>query len=141
MFDKKGFMKASFIPRTEKVSVPGLSDWFKEEEPVWEVRGQTAEEMARCAEAGANSMSVENILKAISTTQEQVAEIKKTLGLGDKDTPADIKKRLTQLTICSVTPEIDMSIAAKLAQTFPVEFYIITNKIVELTGRGMDLKK
>jgi hypothetical protein len=140
-FDAKRFLQTAFQPRTAGVDVPGLADWFGEgERPVWTVRGQTANEVANANDASAKHKNIDAVIKAISSNADQIAELKKAIGV-TTDTPAEIVKRLEQLVQCSVEPTITLDIAVKLAEVRPVEFYILTNKIVELTGLGMDVKK
>lgn len=140
-FDTKKFLKEQFVPRTARVEVPGLADWFeKGDEPVWVVIGQTANEVALCMEAGAKHKNLDAIIKAISANQDQINELKKAIGV-DKDTPGEVVKRLEQLVQCSIDPIITLDVAVKLAETRPIEFYQITNEITRLTGLGMDVKK
>jgi len=160
------FMQAQFQPRTADVDVLALASFFEDLTPEqeewvglslnqrnellkkgetkqtipWTVRGQTASEVCRSMEAAQNQSKITTVVDAIATSKDQKADIKTALGIGD-DTPTDIVKRLEQLVTCSVNPEIDLPFAVKLAETFPIEFYQLTNKIIELTGLGMDLKK
>jgi len=139
MFKAKDFAKAQFQPRTAELSLPALADYF-ENDPVWTVRGATASEVAKMLEAGTRQNNIDTIIKAIAANSDKVNEIRQAVGITN-DTPADIVKRLEQLVMCSVDPVIDLPIAVKLADAFPVEFYMLTNKITELTGQGMDVKK
>jgi len=142
-FDAKAFMRQQFQPRQESVEVPGLADWFKgngDEPCIFTVRGMTSSELARTHEAVAKVKNFDSVIQAISNSKETVKELKAALGVSD-DTPADIVKRLEQLVICSVSPKIEIQVAVKLAEAFPIEFYTLTNKIVMLTGMGMDIKK
>lgn len=138
-FDVQKFMRTQFEPRIEIVDVPTLKEWFNDE-PKWKVRGQTASEIAKSFESAGRNKNLDSIIKAISNSQEQVNELKHAIGLSD-NVPDDIVKRLEQLVFCSVDPVVDMPAAVKLAETFPVEFYTLTNKIVELTGLGMNVPK
>ena len=159
-------MKAQFQPRTAEVDVISLAQYFEdltteqtewlELAPMerlklvndggikqtfpWKVRGQTSSEVCRAMEASQNSSRIGNVVDAISANKDQKDSIKTALGISN-DTPADIIKRLEQLVVCSVDPVIDLPFANKLAESFPIEFYLLTNKIIELTGLGMDLKK
>jgi hypothetical protein len=134
-------MATQFEPRTARIDVPGLADWFDDgDAAVWTVRGQTANEVAVSMEAGAKHKNIDSIIKAIATNQDQVNELKKAIGV-EKDTPGEIIKRLEQLVQCSVEPVITLDVAVKLGETRPVEFYQLTNGILRLTGLGMDIKK
>lgn len=139
-FDSKGFMQSQFQPRTAAVDVPALAPWFGDDKPVWTVRGQTASEIARSMESVSRRKNVDNVVKALGSNKDQIDEIKRALGMSD-DTPDDIVKRISQLTSCSVDPVCDEQMAVRLAETYPVEFYSLTNKIIELTGLGVDVKK
>jgi hypothetical protein len=141
VFNKAGFIKAAYVPRTETVPMPQLKDWFEEgETPEFTVRGLTAEEIAKSNEAVANSRTVDTMLKAISNSRDQIEAIRKTLGL-NLDAPEEFVKRLSQLTFGAVEPAFTMTEAIVLGERFPVELYLLTNKIVELTSLGMDLAK
>jgi len=140
-FNQQAFMKAQYQPRTADVDVPSLAAYFDDEEkPVWTVKGQTASEVAKAIEAAVKNKNINNVLEAIGSSKAKIDELKDVIGISD-DTPQDIVKRLEQLTQCSVSPAIDLSCAVKLAESHPIEFYILTNEIVKLTGLGMDLKK
>lgn len=140
-FDNAAFMRAEYEARKEKVKVSALADYFPEgAAPEWEVRGQTASEIAQAMDAVSSSKSIDAIITAIANTANQIDEIKKAIGISD-DVPDDVAKRLTQLVTCSTSPEIDMPLAVKLAEVFPIEFFILTNTIVKLTGLGMDIPK
>lgn len=144
-FNKTKFMKQQFEPRTARVAVPALSVWFdntddEDKQCFFTVRGLTGEELARTLESSLRVKDMHTIVEAIANTDGAKDKIMDALGLGT-DTPADIIKRLEQLDKCSVAPKLDLEVAKKLAQTFPIEFYTLTNKITELTGLGMDVKK
>jgi hypothetical protein len=140
-FDSKRFLSTTFAPRTADVAVPGLADWFGDGEPaVWTVRGQTANEVAVSIDAGNKQRNIDSIVKAIAANSDQVEELRRAIGVS-KDTHADIVKRLEMLTQCSVEPSITLDVAVKLAEARPIEFYALTNKILHLTGEGMDVKK
>lgn len=140
-FDSRKFMATQFEPRTSRVDVPGLADWFDDGEPaVWTVRGQTASEVANSIEAISKHKNIDAIIKAIAANQDKVSELKKAIGI-DKDTPGEIIKRLEQLVQCSVDPVITLDVAVKLGETRPIELYLLTNEILRLTGLGMDVKK
>lgn len=141
-FDTREFIRTKFEPRTAAVRVPSLAPWFGEnDEPLWTVRGQTASEIARVQDETSRQKNLDAIVQALSSNQDKIAELREAIGVDTVDVPVEIARRLTQLVTCSVEPVIDRPLAVKLAETFPIEFYQITNKIVELTGLGMDVKK
>jgi len=139
-FDTQAFMRAQFQPRTAEVRMEQLQSFFGEDEPVWTVRGMTASEMARSLEAASKHKTLDAVVQALSSNKAKIDELRAAIGISD-DVPGEVVKRLEQLTICAVSPSIDLPCAVKLAEAFPIEFYMLTNKIVELTGLGMDVKK
>lgn len=138
-FNTRNFLNAQFEQRTNSLKLPALATWF-DGDPVWVVRGLTSSELAKTLDAANRQKSIDAIIKSIAQNENMIDELRQTLGISD-DTPQDIIKRLEQLTVASVEPKIDFSVAVKLAETFPIEFYQLTNAIVMLTGMGMDLKK
>lgn len=160
-FNQTKFTKQQFVDRTEDVEVSALRPWFDFDEDdqvkeegqkdgkkkqevlppcLWQVRGLTGSEFATMMVAASKSKNLNTIIEAIGSTQVKTEELKNIMGLGE-DTPEDLAKRLEQLVLGSVEPSIDSSMAVKLASTFPIEFYILTNKITALTGLGRDIKK
>lgn len=138
-FDVKKFMKTRFTPREEAVDVPDLKDFFEEQDgPQWKVRGLTGQELAKAKEAAEKNRNITAILEALAggKTREKADSIKKLLGIADGETPADIARRVEALTIGSIEPVCDLELALKLCETCPIEFYLLTNKITELTGKG-----
>ena len=141
MFKPDKFMRAEFSPRTEQVKVPSLAAFFGDgDDPVWEVRGLDATELHKALEASRRQDSVESIVRAVAQTGDQAEAVRKALGL-TKDTPGEMAKRLEMLVAGSVAPAIDLPLAVKLAETFPIEFLTLTNTITTLTGLGYDLVK
>jgi len=140
-FDTRQFNRTVFEPRTGEVLVPSLQPWFSEDDPLWVVRGMTASELARANEAVKTQGNVDAILQALASNKDKIEELRDAIGVASEKVPGEIIRRLNQLTTCSVEPTIDHPTAVKLAETFPIEFYQLTNKITELTGLGMDVKK
>jgi len=136
MFNADKFQRAAFEPRTETVEIATLAEFFgPDEKPEFQVRGLTASELHKAMEAGARNKSVDAVVKAISTSKDQIAAIRAAIGLS-ADVPGEIAKRIEMLVAGCVAPKLDHAIAAKLAEVCPVEFYDITNKITGLTGQG-----
>lgn len=137
-FDIRAFMARTYTPREGNVSVPALREYFGDgHKPAWKVRGLTADEIARCNEAAEKNRKVQAIIEALTSSDkmDMIDGMRKLLGIST-DVHGEVAKRLEQLTIASVEPEITLNVAVKLATVFPVEFYTITNKILELTGLG-----
>ncbi|MBP8101487.1 MAG: hypothetical protein KAY54_06325 [Burkholderiaceae bacterium] len=140
-FQAERFERAQFTARRQRVPVEALAAFFDEGEPaVWEVRGLSASELHRALEASRRQDSIESIVKAIAASGDQAATVRRALGL-TKDTPGEIAKRLEMLVLGSVAPLIELPVAVRLAEAFPIEFLSLTNTISELTGKGFDLVK
>jgi hypothetical protein len=140
-FDMAAFERADFRPRTERIDVPELAEFFGPDEPAqWEVRHLTASEIQRATDAKQRQATVRTIVDAIASAGEQAAGIRKFLGISN-DTPGEIAKRLEMLVAGSVSPRIELQQAVKLAEAYPIVFLTLTNRILELTGKGADLVK
>jgi hypothetical protein len=137
-FDSKKFLKTKFTPRTESVPVPDLQAFFPEKaKAVWTVRGLTGQELGRAAEAAERNKNVASLLEALVSAEakEKAEAVKELLGVGG-GVPQDIAKRLEHLVLGSVDPPCTLDLAVRLCESFPVEFYQLTNAIIQLTGRG-----
>lgn len=137
-FNTKQFLKQKFEARTEEVEVKALAPYFPEgEEPVFSVRGLDGHELAKAEEAkqriDLSGKTLESFLSG--TPAEKIEALKKQYGLSD-DIPMETAKRIEMLVIGAVNPKVDLELAAKLVETFPIEFYQITNAITRLTGMG-----
>jgi hypothetical protein len=144
-FNREAFLKQDFAPREEAVQVDGLLPWFEGleegEKPTWRVRGLTHQELAKANEAADRSRSVEAVAKALGGDQhEKVEAIKEVMGTAD-DVPQDTAKRLELLRLGSVEPEADLDLCLKMATAFPVEFQILSDAVVRLTGQGQESVK
>jgi hypothetical protein len=138
LFDSKRFLKTKFAPRTEEVPVPDMRDFFTEgQDPVWKVRGLTGQELGRANEATDRNKTIAAILEGLAgdAAKEKADAVKELIGVGGT-TPADVAKRLEHLVIGSVEPKCTLDLAVRVCEVFPIEFFIITNKIMELTGKG-----
>jgi hypothetical protein len=138
-FDAEKFTSASFTDRTEKVPVPRLAAFFgKKDKPEWTVRGLTGLESAVSNQAAADNKNLDAILTAISTkvTAEKVEGIRELAGLTGDSVPDELVKRYAWLRQGSVDPVCTHEMAMKLAENFPEDFYLLTNKILQLTGQG-----
>ncbi len=136
-FDSSAFMNAKFEARTEAVKVPELAAWFGDnKDPQWIVRGLTGIEYGKVNEAVATNKNIQAVIEKI------VSEKPKTLadGIGKlilgPDVPTDIARRISIIMSGSVDPVCDLEMAKKLCEFFSVVFYSLTNKILELSGRG-----
>lgn len=137
-FDINKFLQTSFKHRTEAVPVPDMKEFFAEgSRPEWVVRSLTGQEIGRCAEAATKRESVNMLISGLmsTVTKETVEAAKDLIGIGT-DTPADIAKRIEHLVVGSVDPVCSLELAVRVCEVYPVEFYQITNKIMELSGKG-----
>lgn len=144
-FDADRFLQADYRPRTATLDLPALAPFFADgEAPQWTVRSLTASEFARAQDAEKRNSAVDMLMGALAATQgkaEAIAEARKALGLSGANTPGEVAKRLEMLVAGSVTPAITLDVAVRIAERFAIDFYLLTNKIVELTGQGFDLGK
>jgi hypothetical protein len=140
-FDAAKFEAAQFVPRTEEISVPALAHFFSEGEPaVWRVRGLNTNQLHQAMEAGKRQTTIESIVAAITKSGDMAQAVRSALGLSH-GTPGEVAKRLEMLVMGSVSPEVTLPVAVKLAEAFPVEFLELTNAITTLTGQGFDMGK
>lgn len=135
MFNANAFNNAQWSPRTEAIAVPDLIDFFDGAEPMIKVRGLTANELARCNEAATKRSNINLVISQLALSQEHLSDIKKLLGNSD-DVPGEIAKRLEMLTLAAIDPKFTLDTVIKLADCFPLLFYELTNKILNLTGQG-----
>ncbi len=141
-FDAEAFARAQYRPRTARVPVPSLAEFFGPgEEAFWEVRGLTASELYRANDAKQRQAAVSTVVDALAAQADKAAELRKALGLSAQSTPGEVAKRLEMMVDGSVQPRVDLSVAVLLAERFPIEFLAITNTITELTGQGAELVK
>jgi hypothetical protein len=135
-FDAARFEAAQLQPRRTRVRVEALAAYFPDgEQPEWEVRGLSASELQRAMDAERRQGSVESIVRAIAASGNQAQAVRKALGMTD-DIPGEMAKRLEMLVMASTAPTIEMPLAVKLGECFPIEFLRLTNTITELTGMG-----
>lgn len=139
-FNPDKFLATKLEARRKAVPVPALSGWFDEgEEPIWTVRGLTSNELNAAIEAKARRASIDNVIDALANN-DQAQAVREMIGL-TKGSPAEIVKRLEMLVLGSVLPKIELPLAVKLAEAFPIEFLTLTNEITALTGMGFDIVK
>jgi len=104
---------------------------------IWKVRGLEGVEVARSNEAMERNKNIAAILEGLiaKNMQNKVQAVKQLIGVDEK-VPNEIAKRIELLIIGSIDPKVDTELAVKICRVYPIEFYQITNKITELTGRG-----
>jgi hypothetical protein len=137
-FDIEKFRSTKFMPREEDISVPDLAEFFAEDEkPVWRLRGLTGPEMAKVNEAVTQNKNLAETLEKIvsQVASEKTEAILEALSLTD-NVPDDIVRRIALLKMGSVEPKMTQEACVKMAEYFPVPFYSLTTKVIELTGHG-----
>jgi len=142
-FNSNKFTKQKFESRTDSISVPALSDWFDEgDKPEWIIKNLTGNEMSLCQEAAQKNKNVLVLAEALVSHKDsdKVDALRSIIG-NNEDVTGDLAKRLEMIVYGSIDPKIDMPIAIKLSDNFPVEFMQITNKITILTGMGASKAK
>ena len=143
MFNTNKFMKENLAPKTEKIEVQNLSEFFsKDETPEFEVRALTGSELIRTNEAAETNKNLSAIVQALATgTQQGKTEALKELAGVSDDVPAELARRIEILMFGCVKPEVDRQFAVKMAEFYPADFVIITNRIRVLTAQGADMVK
>lgn len=138
-FDENKFLNAKYRDRTADVQVPELKKYFAEnEEPVWVVRCLTAEEIARANDEVSQNLDISAIVTALVSqgSKDKADAVKDLVGLSKDTVPGDIVKRISHLVYGSVSPECSRELAVKLGRDHSVLFFKLTNKILELSGKG-----
>ena len=140
--DLDRFTQAKYSPRTEDVKVPDLAEYFADgEDAVWTVKGLTAIEVAQTKQSYDRSETARALIGALANSPDKIEAVTSALGLTGSDVPQDVSRRIESLMLGSVSPKIDANsrdAVVKLAETFPVTFYELTNKIDSLTGQGQE---
>ena len=143
--DLAKFLNESLSPRTVTIEVPELKAFFGKDKPEWTVRGLSAAELGRAKEAAERGLiNTMAMVEALAGTGDKAESIRKTMGISDKDVPADISRRIEILTAGSISPELgkdNRDVAVKLGEQFPTTFYNLTTHILSLTGQGAEVGK
>lgn len=135
MLDLKAFRKAEFVPRETEVTLEALAEAGLGDGVV-KVRGLTAHELAAAEEsASKGKMLADLVEKLAGSGKERVDALMDGIGF-HQDVPASLAKRLEQVRAGVIEPEMELADVVKLAEKFPIEFGILANKILELTGKG-----
>jgi hypothetical protein len=137
-FDKKKFAKAKYGDRTDVVPVPDLAEYFdKGEKPEFVVRGLTGAEVFVTWEAAAKNENLRDMMEKLASklAADKSDAILDSLGLSGK-TPVELARRVEQLKLGSISPELDDVLAAKFFENHPAEAISVTTKITALTGKG-----
>lgn len=142
-FNQDAFLKAVLVPREGTVPVPNMKEWFKSgEKAVWKCKSISGQDLG-VANQIASKQNIENAKAMIEALQSRyklkVESFEKLIGIKN-DRPSDISKRIEIMLRGSVDLDPDkresLDVILKICEVYPVEFYIITDKILELTGQG-----
>lgn len=141
-FDAKAFGKAKFEPRTEKVRVPELAEFFGDDEPSFEVRGLTGIELAQAMEAAGTAKQRAELAEALldGALEDKSEAIQNAFGLGP-GVPDELIRYHELIIRGTVEPVLSREISVKLAERFPVDHKQLALKILHLTGQGQAVKK
>ena len=140
-FDIEKFNTADLKQRQAEIKVPELKDFFEDKsDPVWVVKGLPGEEHARVADAVRQNRDLGTLIQKLfsGSTEEKVEAIRESLGMSD-EVPDDLVRRIALLRYGSVEPECSQELAVKIAKSFVIVLFNLTNKILELTGLGSTL--
>lgn len=134
-FDLKAFQKTQFVPRETEITLDGLAEaGFGD--GIVKVRGLTARELAEAEESASKGKLLTDLVERLAGSgKDKVAALMDGIGF-HQDVPAALSKRLEHVRLATVEPELELADVVKLAEVFPVEFSIMANKIMELTGKG-----
>ena len=142
-FDANAFEKADFDYRYEKVEVKVMKDFFPAgEKPIFKVRNLTADEVARTNKATDNRKVAESLIKALAAmdTEGMVEALKSKLGYGE-EVDDEVERRIELIIYGTVEPKLPRELVVKMGNVFPTAFYLLSNRITDLTGDGQVMGK
>jgi hypothetical protein len=137
-FNTNKFLKTKLTPRTGIVKVPDMADFFEPNTPAeFKVRGIDGTEFTNVREASEKHKNILGLLEGLMSTvaNDKLEALRESLQLTDS-VPVELAKRLEMAVLGCVDPVVDLELAKKIAKTYPIDFYAITTKILELTGLG-----
>ena len=138
MMEIEKFKAALFERRTEQVLVPGLSAFFPDgQKPVLTVQSLTGEEVAIARERITQNRAIGELMAKIvgEKASSKVEGIRQALGVSD-DVPNDLVYRIAVAEFGIQSDRFEQEDAVKLADVCPETFYLLTSKILALTGMG-----
>jgi len=133
-------------PRTGEVVCNELKALYEpapEEDLVITVRGLPGNDLAAVAAMRNTNAFIETLSEALVTKngKDGAGAIKGLLGLFDDELHPELKYRVEILVRGALEPKIDYPAAVKLARDFYVVLYRLSEKILEVSGLGAQLKK
>jgi hypothetical protein len=143
--DIQRFLNASLSHREASIEVPELQEFFgKDEDAVWVVRALTAAELGRAKMSANRSDNMKSLVEAAAGKGDKAEALRKVLGIADGEVPPDVSYRIDVLAEGSVSPKLGQEkrdVVVRLAEMYPVTFYTLTTRILELTGDGAEVGK
>ena len=146
-FDLANFRKAKFQERVEDVPLSGLTasgfagyegegEEAKALPVVFQVRGLTAEELAKADQEADNSKVLLQVAERLAGTESERAKgLLEGLGLGD-GTPKALAKKLSHVQMAVLKPSLKIQDVVRIADAYPMDFLELTVRIYNLTGQG-----
>jgi len=137
-FDISKFERTNFVERTGELRFPGLQVFFDEDEdPIFKVRGLTAEEIYSAKHDANKGKVLTEIVGKLSggKDREKAAAILEAMGMND-DAPAELIQIYSHLEQGLIEPKLTRPQVIRLARAFPIEVAQLNNLILELSGKG-----
>lgn len=141
-FNTTKFNTTQFKDRTFDVPVPELKSFFEEgDKPIWTVKCLGANEIAIANKAMQSNKDLKEIVAALvsNNSTEKIEAIQEAMGLQAGAVPEDIVRRISMLVSGSLEPKCDQEAAVRISTAYSTVFYRLTNKILSLTGEGMEV--
>ena len=132
--------------REAAIPVPALAWMFPEgEEAVWVVRNLGSSEHWQAAQSGERDKKLVELVRAMAAGDQQAEALRATLGIGSDDVPDEVRKRIAQIEMATVKPDIPADfrhdLVVRISENHPEEFFKISNKVMELTMGGSVMGK
>lgn len=132
--------------REAEIPVPALAWMFPDgEKAIWVVRGLGAAEHWQAAQAGDRDKKLVELVRAMAAGDQQADALRATLGIGSDEVPDEVRKRIAQIEIATVSPDIPADfrhdLIVRISENHAEEFFAISGKIMELTVGGSTVGK
>ena len=144
LLEKNCFNKRNnYELRTAIVEVPELNDMMDlKEGEVASIKVKQMDLKAFLSSREEITNQVNNLIEGIlEATKESSESVKDEILSAWKKAPPDVKYRISMVHQCIVEPELNESDVIWLSQVFPLVLMRLSNRIVQLTELGGDLKK
>ncbi len=133
-------------PRMAEVECNELKELYDPppaEDLIVKVRGLLGNDIAKVGEVRDSPKFVEMLSDALATKNGKQGSdaVRSLLGIFDDKLHPDLRYRVEVIVKGTIEPNIDYPLAAKMATDFYVVFNRLSEKILELTGLGSQVKK